>query len=102
MGAMSAVAHVAVVGAGGSLDELWDLAEELNERIHGQTGVLGHPGLHTFSPAERKQKDVPRYCFHPNSDPKIEFRADEQADALIQGCVWLAARLPADDVWRRD
>lgn len=102
MGSLNAVAWVAVVMAGGDADELWDLGEELRARL-GDRIAGGPPGLHGFSPVEKRQHvGVRRYCYHPTGEPHVEFRADKLEDALFQGCAYLARLMPDDEVWRRD
>lgn len=98
MGAMNAMGHVTLAIAAGSDDALWDLAAELCSRL-GREGV---PGLHAFTPAERRESRLPRYCFHPDGTPGVEFRGEKLREALSLGVVWLARQMPEAEMWRPD
>lgn len=103
MGQMNAMGHFIVVAAGRNVDELWDFAIELNERL-GTGAVLG---VHGFTAADRldaavARRELPRYCVHPLGTPDIEVRHDDLTVALVRGCLDLAQRMPEAEMWRRD
>jgi hypothetical protein len=100
MGAMNAVGHVAAVGAGGDVTELWDLCEEMAERRRPGSG--DGPVVHsTRGERESDGRGRGRFCFHPTGEEQHEFRADDLHDAMLTGAMWLAQCLPGDDLWRR-
>lgn len=102
MGAMNAMGHLLAVGAGGSIDELWDFGTELSERYARQRGL--DPDAHSFgmhSFPHGTSPDSPRYCVHP-AGRVIELRDDNLREALLKACMWLAQELPTGELWRRD
>lgn len=99
MGAMNAVGWAVVVCAGGSIDELFDFAGELCQRLEGEDCAPGVHGLHL----ERARGEGRRYCFHPTGQVGVaEFRGDDLLEVLQQGVMWLACRIDPDIIWRRN
>ena len=43
---------------------------------------------------------LPRYCIHPLGD-HVEIRHDDLREGLMAAAVWLARKLPEDQLWRR-
>lgn len=107
MGSMNAMGHVLAVSAGGDLDELWRLGEEMSRRLVEHFGAdaaaaAGHQDavtLHSLGPGEDGGN---RCCFHPTSSQAVEFRGETLREALEAGVVWLAKQLPEHEMWRRD
>jgi predicted deacetylase len=101
MGAMNATAHVLCAAAGGSVDEMWRLCEEMVERLRGRVSIGDGLTLHGFTAADL-ESGTPRYCFHPSGEQEIEFRSDDLDEALLKGAMYLARLLPDNEMWRRD
>ena len=95
MGEMNAMAWILVCGD--DQDALWDLTEEMCQRVAGPQGGIGAHSL--------GNPELPRYCVHPQlaeDAPAAEFRNDDLKDALLGAAIWVAQQLPEDETWRRD
>jgi hypothetical protein len=98
MGAMNATGWVAVVAAGGDVNELWDLLDELGDRLHDLGIGTGGVTIHSLT----KRDGLPRFCVHPGSRMEVEVRGDDLAKTLLAAAMLAARELPVDDLWRRD
>lgn len=87
---MNAMGWALVAVASGTIEELWDYLNELNERA----GTAG-PGIHALHSGQ------PRWCVHPDGRPEIEFRDDDLHEALTRAVIWKAAQIDPEDIWRR-
>lgn len=103
MGQMNAMGHVLAVSAGGDLDELWRLGDELAGRLAEHFGPdAGHANVMTVHGLSEGEDDPNRCCVHPTSSAAVEFRSVTLRGGIELAVVWLAKQLPEGEMWRRD
>lgn len=107
MGQMNAMGHVLAVSAGGDLDELWRLGDEMAGRLVEHFGPeaakeAGLANVMTVHGLSEGEDEPNRCCVHPTSSPAVEFRAVTLRGGIELAVVWLAKQLPEHELWRRD
>lgn len=98
MGSMNAMGHAIAAGAGGDVDELWELLDEMARRKHGDRASVG---MHSsFGPLG----DGVRYCVHVGvNGPGPHLAAGmDLAHTLALAATQFALEMDPDDLWRRE
>jgi hypothetical protein len=96
MGAMSAMLHVAAAVSGGDVNELWDLLDEMGDRLKAHGIGEGGVTVHSLGAGEPM-----RWCVHPGSRQRVEMRGRDLFDTLTRAAVAAEHELPSDEIWRR-